>query len=258
MASLLLRGNAWGLVTDRRGAGLLPSQVDLVHPDRVAITTNGDGMRVIRIGGVEQNPSDVFHIKAFPWPGQLEGLSPIAYARESHRPRARRRTLRRPVLRWRRPTHRVPGNRPGHQAADRRRAAGPLANAGQRRRSVRPPRYRRARLRRQVPPAGHRPRRVAVHPDAEVQRLDHRTLLRHPTGHGGRRDGRTRGLLKPRNARRPKCLPAPCAPGCTASNGPCPACCHAPRRPGSTPGGLVRATLLDRYTPTSSASKPGG
>jgi HK97 family phage portal protein len=82
MASLLLRGNAWGLVTDRRGAGLLPSQVDLVHPDRVAITTNGDGLRVIRIGGVEQNPADVFHVKAFPWPGQLEGLSPIAYARE--------------------------------------------------------------------------------------------------------------------------------------------------------------------------------
>jgi HK97 family phage portal protein len=83
MASLLLRGNAWGLVTDRRGAGLLPSQVDLVHPDRVAITTNGDGLRVIRIGGVEQNPADIFHCKAFPWPGQLEGLSPIQYARES-------------------------------------------------------------------------------------------------------------------------------------------------------------------------------
>jgi HK97 family phage portal protein len=83
MASLLLRGNAWGLVTDRRGAGLLPSQVDLVHPDRVAVTTNGDGLRVIRIGGVEQNPADVFHIKAFTWPGQLEGLSPIAYAREA-------------------------------------------------------------------------------------------------------------------------------------------------------------------------------
>jgi HK97 family phage portal protein len=83
MASLLLRGNAWGLVTDRRGAGLLPSQVDLVHPDRVAITTNGDGLRVIRVGGVEQNPANIFHVKAFPWPGQLEGLSPIAYARES-------------------------------------------------------------------------------------------------------------------------------------------------------------------------------
>jgi HK97 family phage portal protein len=83
MASLLLRGNAWGLITDRRGAGLLPSQVDLVHPDRVAITTNGDGLRVIRVGGVEQNPANVFHVKAFPWPGQLEGLSPIQYARES-------------------------------------------------------------------------------------------------------------------------------------------------------------------------------
>jgi HK97 family phage portal protein len=83
MASLLLRGNCWGLITDRRGAGLLPSQVDLVHPDRVAITTDGDGMRVIRVGGVEQNPADIFHVKAFPWPGQLEGLSPIAYAREA-------------------------------------------------------------------------------------------------------------------------------------------------------------------------------
>jgi HK97 family phage portal protein len=83
MASLLMRGNAWGLVTDRRGAGLLPSQVDLVHPDRVAITTNGDGLRVIRVGGVEQNPANIFHVKAFPWPGQLEGLSPIAYAREA-------------------------------------------------------------------------------------------------------------------------------------------------------------------------------
>jgi HK97 family phage portal protein len=83
MASLLLRGNAWGLVTDRRGPGLLPAQVDLVHPDRVAITTNGDGLRVIRVGGVEVPPADLFHVKAYPWPGQLEGLSPIAYARES-------------------------------------------------------------------------------------------------------------------------------------------------------------------------------
>jgi phage portal protein BeeE len=32
MASLLLRGNAWGVVTARAGAGLLPAQVDLVDP----------------------------------------------------------------------------------------------------------------------------------------------------------------------------------------------------------------------------------
>jgi HK97 family phage portal protein len=55
----------------------------LVHPDRVAITTDDDGLRVIRVGGVEQNPANVFHVKAFPWPGQLEGLSPIRYAAES-------------------------------------------------------------------------------------------------------------------------------------------------------------------------------
>jgi HK97 family phage portal protein len=83
MASLLLRGNAWGVITDRSGAGMLPSQVDLVHPDRVSVTTNGDGNRVIRVAGEEVPRSALFHVKAFPWPGQVEGLSPIAYAREA-------------------------------------------------------------------------------------------------------------------------------------------------------------------------------
>jgi HK97 family phage portal protein len=82
MASLLLRGNAWGVVTGRSGSTLLPSQVDLVHPDRVAITTE-EGRRVVRIGGERYDREDLFHVKAYPWPGQLEGLSPIAYARES-------------------------------------------------------------------------------------------------------------------------------------------------------------------------------
>jgi HK97 family phage portal protein len=82
MASLLLRGNAWGVITGRSGSTLLPSQCDLVHPDRVAITTE-EGRRVIRIGGKEYDRADLFHVKAYPWPGQLEGLSPIAYAREA-------------------------------------------------------------------------------------------------------------------------------------------------------------------------------
>ena len=82
MASLLLRGNAWGVITGRSGSTLLPSQCDLVHPDRVAITTE-QGRRVIRIGGQEYDREDLFHVKAFPWPGQLEGLSPITYAREA-------------------------------------------------------------------------------------------------------------------------------------------------------------------------------
>src|SRR5215211_9503594 len=83
MASLLLRGNAGGGITARSGAGLLPAQVDLVHPDRVSVTTNGDGRRVIRVAGEEVPRSALWHVKAFPWPGQLEGLSPIAYAREA-------------------------------------------------------------------------------------------------------------------------------------------------------------------------------
>src|SRR5512132_2278045 len=32
MACLLLRGNAWGMISDRSGAGLLPAQVDLLDP----------------------------------------------------------------------------------------------------------------------------------------------------------------------------------------------------------------------------------
>jgi HK97 family phage portal protein len=82
MASLLLRGNAWGVITDRSGAGLLPAQVDLVHPDHVSVSQE-DGRWVIRIGGQEQDRADLFHVKAFPMPGALVGLSPIAYAREA-------------------------------------------------------------------------------------------------------------------------------------------------------------------------------
>jgi HK97 family phage portal protein len=83
MASLLLRGNAWGVITDRSGAGMLPAQCDLVHPDRVAVTTNGNGTQTIRVAGEEVPRSALFHVKAYPFPGSMLGLSPIAYARES-------------------------------------------------------------------------------------------------------------------------------------------------------------------------------
>jgi HK97 family phage portal protein len=82
MASLLLRGNAWGLITDRSGPGLLPAQVDLLDPDAVAVS-NEEGRWVVRVGGYEQDRADLWHVRAFPWPGQLEGLSPVRYARES-------------------------------------------------------------------------------------------------------------------------------------------------------------------------------
>jgi HK97 family phage portal protein len=83
MTSLLLRGNAYGLVTARAGAGLLPAQVDLAHPDRVGVTVNGDGLVEYRFGGQLQDPADVWHVKAFPFPGSPVGLSPVEYAKES-------------------------------------------------------------------------------------------------------------------------------------------------------------------------------
>jgi HK97 family phage portal protein len=82
MASLLLRGNCWGVVTDRAGAGMLPAQVDLVHPDRVAVTLE-EGRWVYRVAGKEYDRADLFHLKAYPFPGSPLGLSPIQYAREA-------------------------------------------------------------------------------------------------------------------------------------------------------------------------------
>ena len=83
MASLLLRGNCWGWISSRVGAGLLPAQVDLLHPDSVSVQEQRDAPPVIRVDGTEVDRADLFHCKAFPLPGSIEGLSPIAYARES-------------------------------------------------------------------------------------------------------------------------------------------------------------------------------
>jgi HK97 family phage portal protein len=87
MASLCLRGNAFGIVTARSGAGLLPAQVDLVNPDAMAVTrepdSNGTTRTVYRLAGVEQDPADVWHVRAFPQAGSPLGLSPIGAAREA-------------------------------------------------------------------------------------------------------------------------------------------------------------------------------
>jgi HK97 family phage portal protein len=83
MASLLTRGNAWGVITARAGASLRPVQVDLVDPGQVAVTTDRDGRRIIRVGGVEYDRADLFHVRGYPWPGQLEGMAPLERAREA-------------------------------------------------------------------------------------------------------------------------------------------------------------------------------
>jgi HK97 family phage portal protein len=81
LQSLLLRGNAYGLIVDRAGAGLLPAQVELLAPDRVTVETNS---RIIwRIDGQEVDPASIWHVKAFTAPGQVLGLSPIQHARQA-------------------------------------------------------------------------------------------------------------------------------------------------------------------------------
>jgi HK97 family phage portal protein len=83
MASLLSRGNTYGTITARTGAGLLPAQVDLVPADLVVPPVWGQPERRYQIGGEFYDPADVFHVRAYRMPGSLVGLSPVAYARQA-------------------------------------------------------------------------------------------------------------------------------------------------------------------------------
>lgn len=83
MRSLLLRGNAYGLITARTGPGLLPGQVELVHPDMVSVSQDpSSGVLTYRVGGRAYGRHDVWHARAFVMPGVALGLSPITTARQ--------------------------------------------------------------------------------------------------------------------------------------------------------------------------------
>lgn len=84
MSSLLLRGNAYGLITARSGPGLHPEQIELVHPDLVGVTADpNSNLPEYRIGGRPFGRDQVWHVRGFTLPGVLLGLSPIEYARQS-------------------------------------------------------------------------------------------------------------------------------------------------------------------------------
>lgn len=82
MVSLLLRGNAYGVITARSGATLLPAQVELVDPDQVQVDRR-DGVTSYRIGATGYEAEDVWHVRAYPVPGLPVGLSPVDYARQA-------------------------------------------------------------------------------------------------------------------------------------------------------------------------------
>src|SRR6266508_5205637 len=83
MQSLLTRGNCWGMITDRIGAGAAAAQVDLLDEGRVAVQEDRDAPPVIRVAGQEVDRAELFHVKAYPVAGSILGMSPIRYAAES-------------------------------------------------------------------------------------------------------------------------------------------------------------------------------
>jgi len=80
VVSQMLRGNAYGTVAARDSRGGFPTQVPLYHPDTVR------GWRDVRTGqpvwyvNGSQVPADqMWHRRAYVLPGNLLGMSPIAY-----------------------------------------------------------------------------------------------------------------------------------------------------------------------------------
>lgn len=82
MVSLLLRGNAYGLLQfDKNGRA---TEVVLLHPDLVTVNISKTGVISYTINKGGENitlPSQmVWHLRGLTLPGSYEGLSPIAYA----------------------------------------------------------------------------------------------------------------------------------------------------------------------------------
>lgn len=80
IVSLMLRGNAIGAIKARDWLGN-PTQVEWYHPDAVALDPSAPaGVRAYLVNGKPVAAEDVFHVRAYPMPGQIMGLSPIRYA----------------------------------------------------------------------------------------------------------------------------------------------------------------------------------
>jgi HK97 family phage portal protein len=77
MTSLVLRGNAYGLITARDGFGF-PTRIDWLNPNDVFVDDYRSTIRPIWYWqGREVPAEDIVHIPWFPVAGSVEGLSPI-------------------------------------------------------------------------------------------------------------------------------------------------------------------------------------
>lgn len=77
--SLDLRGNSFGVIVSRDGLGY-PSQIELQHPDNCGVRKGKEGRPEYRVNGSTLDANEVWHERAFRFPGSLVGLSPITYA----------------------------------------------------------------------------------------------------------------------------------------------------------------------------------
>jgi HK97 family phage portal protein len=77
MTSLLLRGNAYGLVTEADDSGT-PTRVEWLNPDEVHVEDDRAVTRpLFRWLGKPIPPTDLIHIPGYVLPGRVLGLSPI-------------------------------------------------------------------------------------------------------------------------------------------------------------------------------------
>lgn len=82
MVSLILQGNAWGFITGRDGYGY-PTGIEWIPPEDVYVEEdpqqrwNPMRAQVYVYGRKVDWINELFHVKAFPLPGRIEGLSPL-------------------------------------------------------------------------------------------------------------------------------------------------------------------------------------
>lgn len=75
LMSLLLHGNAYGLIVQRAGDGT-PQTVVWLNPERVQVDESGVSP-VFRLNGKEIERTNLVHIPAYSVPGSVVGISPI-------------------------------------------------------------------------------------------------------------------------------------------------------------------------------------
>lgn len=83
MVSLLLRGNAYCLVTSRDASTNRPNRLRVLHPDRVACAYTAEGVRGYEIDRKPVDAANIVHIIGMSYPEHPVGMSVIQTARNA-------------------------------------------------------------------------------------------------------------------------------------------------------------------------------